>query len=126
MIVGIGCDIIDSQSVTKLGWDKDQNLRERIFSKKELMEYSNSGDNLTYLMGRFAVKEATTKCLGLGLIDGISLLDIEVLRSEDGQPCLSFHGAIKEVIKNQQISNWNCSISHTDNYTIAFVVAESF
>jgi len=126
MIFGVGCDIIDVQSVKKMNWSCDEKVRNRIFSNKELDEYCNKGFSLNYLMGRFAVKESVVKCLGFGLIDGISLLEIETLTNDNGKPVLLVFGKVKELSVSLNISNWQCSISHTDQYSMAFVVAESF
>ncbi|WDZ99694.1 holo-ACP synthase [Mucilaginibacter sp. SJ] len=125
MIVGIGCDVVDHLMTRKLNWSTNFRVQKRIFSVKEI-DLSLSHDHKTdrFFSGRFAVKEAVLKCLGTGMRDGIALTDIQVLQTVTGQPFIEIEGEIKRISEQMGIVNWHVSISHTDNSTCAFVVAE--
>lgn len=123
MVIGIGCDLV-SHSITKeLGWESDPNVLNRIFTPREIEQYEKT-KSVSFLAGRFGVKEAVLKCIKTGMEDGISLLDIEVLRHSDGQAKIEVHGKVKEATKSLGIRNWKVSISHTDNLSMVFVLAQ--
>lgn len=124
MVIGIGCDIVEHKITRELNWETDETLLNWIFSEKELDIYQSKKD-IKFLSGRFAVKEAVLKCLGTGMRDGISLTDIHVLKSSAGVPILELTGAVKEISQSIGISNWFVSITHSSEYSMAVVVAES-
>lgn len=124
MIVGIGSDIVEHKVSRSLNWDKNPKILERIFSENEIEIYLKKND-LKFLSGRFAVKEAVLKCLGTGMYDGISLKDIQVLQSENMRPKIELSGKIKGLSEELGINMWHVSISHSNSYSIAFVIAEN-
>jgi holo-[acyl-carrier protein] synthase len=125
MIIGIGSDIVSHERAEKLKWHEDPRVRSRLFSARELdLSPNNLQQKLAFLSGRFAVKEAVLKCLGTGMIDGISLPEIEVLKDSSHRPIIVLSGEVKNMAFENGINNWHVSISHTNLNTIAFVIAE--
>lgn len=123
MVIGIGCDIIDHELTKRLGWASNERVQKRIFSKLELQLFS--GQQIErFLSGRFAAKEAVLKCLGTGMQDGIALTDIHVLQTATGQPMIEVDGQVKEIANKMGVVKWFISISHTNNTSCAFVIAE--
>jgi len=94
-------------------------LLERLFTSNELAEV---GDNSTSLAARFAAKEAVAKTLGCG-IGKVSWQEIEVLRTETGQPMLNLHGEANKIALAQGLTRWSISLSHTQEHAIAIAVA---
>ena len=78
-----------------------------------------------HLAGRFAVKEASLKALGVGLsttgLDRV-LRDIELLPAASGQPQLILHGWAKHLSRKKHIIQNAVSISHSADFAIAIVV----
>jgi len=124
MIVGIGCDIVDHEMTTKLGWLSNKHIINRILSPPELAIFEKQ-KNINFISGRFAAKEALLKCLGTGMKDGISLLDISVIQTDNFQPVIQIDGELKKLIQLMKIDRWHISISHTPNSSLAFVIAIS-
>ena len=124
MIIGIGSDIVEHKLTEALKWDKDNDVIERIFSKGELKLYEAKA-NLSFLAGRFAGKEAVLKCLKIGMQDGISLSEIEILEDSSGAPFIFMSNSMRGISENLKIKYWHISISHTSSCSIAFVIAES-
>ncbi len=124
MIAGIGCDMVDHIMTCKLKWSSNLRVQKRIFSSKELELFH--GENIDrFLSGRFAAKEALLKCLGTGMRDGIALTDIQVLQTNAGKPYIEIEGEVKIIAEQMGIIYWHVSITHTDNCSMAFVVAET-
>lgn len=123
MIVAIGCDLVEHEMSKKLEWETNILIQRRLFSTKELENY-NTHKKIKFLSGRFAAKEAVLKCLSLGMEDGISLTDIEILQYSNGKPyVLLAHNLIK-LSTDLGIKNWHISITHSKYYSQAFVIAE--
>lgn len=120
MIYNIGCDIVEHKKSRELDWEVSPPVLQRIFSNEEL-EISST---IAFLSGRFAGKEAILKCLGMGMQDGIALTDIQILQSDLGSPVINLSGYVKKIADEIGITSWSISISHSDQYSIAFVISE--
>lgn len=123
MIVGIGCDIVEHQTTWRLGWEEKSSTKTRVFSKNEII-LCPERKVVEFLSGRFAAKEAVLKCLSTGMHDGISLPDIEILKSESGAPLVSLSGSIKKISDAAGVKNWFITITHSERHSVAFVIAE--
>lgn len=97
----IGCDIVDLSRVKP-------DLAKAILTKDELSAYLASPNKTEFLGGRFALKEAVMKALGLGMKAGFK--NIEIKSEESGAIYASYQGRRLE-----------CSLSH--DASLAFAVA---
>jgi holo-[acyl-carrier protein] synthase len=79
------------------------------------------GGNMASIAARWAAKEATLKALGTG-IGPVDLLDIEVVKVDE-VPTLVFRGSAEERANALGLTTWSLSLSHEDEWAIAFVVA---
>lgn len=123
MIIGIGCDIVNHERLEKLNWSTDLDFQRRILSDEEYLLFQEVKD-VKFIAGRFAAKEAVVKCLGTGMEDGISFTHIKILQNLEGAPKIMIIGPEIELVKDKGIESWHVSISHTDDYSIAVVIAE--
>ena len=119
-MIGIGIDLIDVKRFETLLGKGD--FIERCFCESEI-EYYQQSKRTSFLAGRFAAKEATLKALGTGLIDGVSLTDIEVIKLSTGAPSLILRNLPLSIAQTLGISKWQISISHTNASAIAIAVA---
>lgn len=111
---GIGTDIIEIKRI------KELNYRERfvhkLLSDDELniyISFKSDKRKDEFLAGRWAVKEALYKALG-SYCDHKSYKDFSILNDESGKPYLH----------NPSLENIHISISHCENYAVAFVIYE--
>ena len=114
-----GVDIIEIERFNSAYQRYQGRLLQRLFTSTELAE---NGENMSSLAARFAAKEAVAKAFGTG-IGHISWHDIEICRGPSGEPILKLHGAAQELAEKDQLNTWSISLSHSQNYAIAFVVA---
>jgi holo-[acyl-carrier protein] synthase len=91
----------------------------RVFTPQEL---ADAGERPASLAARFAAKEAVSKALGTG-IGQVAWQEIEVLRGSSCEPVLSLHGAALRLAEEQGLAVWAISLSHTQQYAVAQVVA---
>lgn len=109
---GIGTDIIEIKRIEEL------NHRERfihkLLSKEEFgmyQSFKHEKRRNEFLAGRWAVKEALYKALG-SYCDGKLYKDFSVMNDAQGKPYLS----------SPTLESVHISISHCENYAVAFVI----
>lgn len=114
MIYGIGSDIVEIKRFEK--YLTDSTRLNKLYTKEEMKQFSkisNKRRQMEFLASRFAVKEAMSKALGVGISKDFSFHSVEVLKDERGKPYIIYKGFITHL-----------TISHTDEMAMAFVVLE--
>ncbi|WP_347861581.1 holo-ACP synthase [Salimicrobium sp. PL1-032A] len=116
MITGIGVDIVEMERITK-SIKRNPRMIQRILTEREQEKYYSLSERRKneFIAGRFAVKEATGKALGTG-VGKIGFRCIHVDNDEAGKPVLEVEG--------WETLRFFVSISHSDHYAVANVVAE--
>lgn len=74
------------------------------------------------LAARIAAKEAVAKALGTGIGD-VSWKEIEILSDPRRRPVLHLHGAAAQLSEQLGLTQWDISLTHTDEYSSAVAVA---
>jgi len=124
MIRGIGTDIVEveriEQECHRLGGD----FLQRIFTPAEIDYCESKRRKFESYAARFAAKEAFLKALGTGGRDGISWLDIEVVRDKRGRPDLMLHGRAGELARERGVAGVFLSLSHSRKLATAVTVLE--
>lgn len=85
---------------------------------------SLSDRSVRRLASRFAAKEATFKALGTGLVQGMTWQDAAVVSLPSGQPVLAVTGGAAETARRLGITRWHISLTDTDQWALASVIAE--
>jgi len=117
----VGVDLVEVERVRRLVTHYGRRFVDRVFTPAE-QDYCR--DRVTSLAARWAAKEATAKSLACGIGD-VGWRDIEVLNDERGAPYLRLYGAALERAQALGLTAWSISLSHTQEYAVAFVVATS-
>ena len=119
MKITTGVDLVELIRVEEAIRRHGMQFLERIYTVKELSQFK---DSLESLAVRFAAKEAVSKALGSG-IGNVNWQEIEILRDEMDAPVLNLYGKAQLRAELLGFRTWSVSMSHTDRYAIAFVVA---
>jgi len=123
-IVGLGTDLVEIRRFRRFVEEKKTALLERLFTSAEL-DYALSKKNpAPHLAARFAAKESCLKAFGLGLRDGLSWQDMEVVRDELGCPSLVLTGRAAEIASDKGAEVVHLSYSHDGEYAVATVILE--
>ena len=120
MIVGIGTDIIEIDTVLKAC--ENNRFLEKYFTEEEILIFQKKSKSIA---GNFAVKESVAKMFGTGF-NGFSLKDIEVLRDENGRPYVNLYNEARNIAKKQEIDVIHVSMSDNNSCSIAYVVGEKW
>ena len=113
----IGIDLIKTSRMNR--------LMER-FGEKALLRFLSPQEielvkNYKTASGFWAVKEATSKALGVGISKECLFEDITISKSPKGAPLLKLS---QKLIKNFNIKDTSVSITHDGEYAIAVVAIE--
>lgn len=119
MIIGVGVDMIEISRVVRAC--ERGHFLETVFSGREIAQMDKRKRRAA---SDFAGKEAVVKALGTGFT-GIEAGEIEILRDEDGAPCIELHGKAKEKAEELGIRDWKISITNTKELVTAFVIAST-
>lgn len=110
MIKGIGVDIESSQRFKESA--ADDHFMNLIFTEKEIRYCNHKKEPYISFAGKFCAKEAVIKAIDQKL----SMKAIEILNDESGKVTVFIDGEPKKDIF--------CTISHTSDYAVAFVVID--
>jgi holo-[acyl-carrier protein] synthase len=125
MIVGSGIDMAEigriRHSVDRYG----VRFLSRIYTAGEQAYCFRKRNAAESLAARFAAKEAGAKALGTGISQGVSWLEIEVVRQPGGRPTLQFHGRAAQFAARLGAAHVALSLTHTAELAMASVVLES-
>ena len=125
MIAGIGTDIVLFERFQRFIDEGNTSLLQRLFTERERSLCADRKGSAACYAARFAAKEAFLKALGLGLRDGLSWQDMEVINDDLGKPRLHLSGKALEVFSAKQLSSIFLSLSHDGGYAVAMVVLEA-
>jgi holo-[acyl-carrier-protein] synthase len=114
----LGSDLIEIARVEKAA--REERFLARTFTEEERRQ---SGGNMAFLAGCFAVKEAVVKCFGTGF-RGIEPAEIEVLRDALGKPYVRLSGAAAAYCAALGGLTPLVSISDTKTHAMAVAVLE--
>ncbi|HIA38397.1 MAG TPA: holo-[acyl-carrier-protein] synthase [Planctomycetes bacterium] len=112
-IFGIGLDLVDIPRLAKSIEQGGQAFLDRIFTPHEQEYCSNHSRPNEHYAARWAAKEAAMKVLGTGWSGGVAFTDFEVINDSDGRPHLEVTGVAAERSREQDIIEWQLSLSHT-------------
>jgi holo-[acyl-carrier protein] synthase len=124
VIVGIGVDIVDIGRIRQVLERQGERFVRRVYTAGE-QEYCRAHrDSAPYFAARFAAKEALFKAVGTGWAHGVTWLDAEVCRQENGAPRLVLSGRAEEISKALGTHAIHLSLSHSESTAIAIVILE--
>lgn len=128
MIYGIGSDIIDIRRVAAVLERKGDRFAERVLGPQEIAIYRvrsarSAARGLAYLSTRFAVKEAFSKSIGLGIHWPMTWRAVQTLNAPSGAPMIVPNGPLLEWVDARGL-NFHVTLSDERDYAIAYVIAE--
>lgn len=97
-------------------------LRERVFTARELAYCYRHGRAGEHLAGRWAAKEAVLKSLGTGIGPRMEWTDIEVVNDRGGRPRVRLHGETAAVARSLGMHHIDISLSHSGGLAVAHAV----
>jgi len=124
MVVGIGIDVVETKRLTRALAARGRGFEARVFTPAEIADCADRRDRTQALAARFAAKEACFKALGTGILEGMSLQQVEVARLACGAPELRLSGALAERARLRGVNHIHVSLTHELEVAAAVVVLE--
>lgn len=121
-MLSVGIDLIEINRIKQS--IENQRFISRVFGEQERLELLRKHNNIQSFAAAFAAKEAFAKALGTG-IRGFSLNEVELLHDELGAPYLKLSGNAQKIAEQKGL-RFSVSVTHTDNYAAAVVIAEKY
>jgi len=121
MLIGIGIDLVKISRLERIVDRWGTRFISRVFSLSEQSYCAERTRPVLHFSGRFAVKEAVVKALGMGMTRG-KWTDIETVSHPDGKPVVILHGEIARLAKERRVGAIFVSISHDADYAIAQII----
>ncbi len=118
-MLAVGIDIIEVVRIENSLQRSGQRFLDRIFTQKEQVYCERRPERLA---GRFAVKEAVGKALGIGIGD-VRWCEIEIVNDERGRPELFLYGDAKNLSERLGLHSWSISMSHSETNAVGMAVA---
>lgn len=122
-IIGIGVDIVEVARLDAAIQRQGKSLLDRCFLPGEQTYCNTQHMPARAYAARFAAKEAVAKALGTGFGAQLEWLSVEVRRKASGEPFIVMHGVGAETAKRLGVVDLFLSMSHSDHYAVANVVA---
>lgn len=121
-ILGHGIDIETLDGFELFAEDVD--WLARVFSEDELLALPSGPDRVSAICGRWCLKEAVLKALGVGFAEGVWLQDIVMNKDAMGRPGVVLRGDAALASDTLGVTSWHVSISHSDGHVVASAIAE--
>jgi holo-[acyl-carrier protein] synthase len=125
MAIYCGVDIIEIERIRK-SIDDLERFKDRVFTKGEI-DYCEKRNRAKYesYAARFAAKEAVLKAFGTGMTGKLDWRQVEILNNDKGKPYVVLSGNAREIYGAIGGKSIDISISHCEEYAIAYAVIEA-
>jgi holo-[acyl-carrier protein] synthase len=125
MIVGSGIDLAEIGRIQHSIHRYGSRFLNRVFTTAEQAYCLRKRNSAESFAARFAAKEAAAKALGTGISQGVSWLEIEVVRERGQRPTLKLYGRAAQIAARLGVARIALSITHTTALAMASVVLEN-
>ena len=122
-IVGVGVDSIEIPRIAVALSRYGERFAARVLTEPELQEWHRRGRSVSFVAGRWAVKEAVAKALGCGIGASVGWRQVEVLPGGAGQPNVVLVGAARDFSMRQGVHKIFVSVTHSRTLATAAAVA---
>jgi holo-[acyl-carrier protein] synthase len=125
-IIAHGIDLVEIPRFAEMLDKHPERFLEKCFTAGErAYADANPKRRTEHLAARFAAKEAAMKALGTGWAAGITWQDVEVAREDSGAPVLLLHNAAATRAQEMGATKWLVSLTHTEHYAQASIIASA-
>jgi holo-[acyl-carrier protein] synthase len=119
-MLSVGVDILELERMERALSHARARFLERVYTPAEQAICRGRVEELAV---RFTGKEAISKALGTGLY-GISWVEMEITNDARGKPLVTLYGRALARAQELGLTEWAISLSHSDHYAVAMVVAQ--
>jgi holo-[acyl-carrier protein] synthase len=122
MIRGLGVDLVSVKRIEEAVARHGERLLNRVFTAREVEYCMSKGFPAAHLAGRWAIKEAFFKAMGIGWGRGLRWKEVELEGGTDLLPQVTLRGEMKKRAEDMGISEVWASLSHEREFAVATVL----
>jgi holo-[acyl-carrier protein] synthase len=119
---GVGTDIVAVARIAALIRDRGMAFLERWFTAREIDYCSGKAVPSRHFAARFAAKEAVAKALPMVWDGPLPWRSIEIVNDPRGAPSVTLSGALADAATRAGLGEIKVSLSHCDEYAVAFAL----
>ncbi len=124
MVLGIGIDLCEVARMRRTLARFGDCFLGRCFTDRERVDCLHRRDPAPSFAARWAAKEAAAKALGTGIGGPVGWREVEVVRTDTGQPELHLTGGAATEATRQGVRHLHLSLTHERGMAAAVVIAE--
>ena len=102
--------------------ERTPGIKDRTFTEAERAYADLKNDPAERYAVRWAAKETAMKSMGAGLGE-VAMIDIEVVRAENGAPSVLLHGTAAEKANELGVAEIKSTLTHTESLAQAIAIA---
>jgi len=122
IVRGVGTDIIECERIARAYERQKERFLRRVYTEGEQDYCLKMKNPVPHLAARFAAKEAVSKCFTTGIGDSLGWKSIEVIKGEREEPIIRLDEKGQALLTQLGGRDVLISLSHTENYGLAFAV----
>jgi holo-[acyl-carrier protein] synthase len=122
IVRGVGTDLIECERIAKVLERQKERFLDRVFTRDEQAYCMRMKNPVPHMAARFAAKEAVSKCFTTGIGESLGWKSIEVVKGEREEPIVRLDEQGLALLKQVGGKDILLSLSHTENYGLAFAV----
>jgi holo-[acyl-carrier protein] synthase len=122
IVRGVGTDLIECERIAKVLERQKERFLDRVFTRDEQAYCMRMKNPVPHMAARFAAKEAVSKCFTTGIGESLGWKSIEVVKGEREEPIVRLDEQGLALLKQVGGNDILLSLSHTENYGLAFAV----
>ena len=103
---------------------RSEGFVEMVFTEEERRYAAGRPGSAKHLAACFAAKEAFLKALGIGLWNGVPLLQVEVVHETSGRPRLRLGPLARKALRREGCRSALLGLSHERNAAVAVVLVQ--
>lgn len=119
---GLGTDLIECARIQRVLDRQRDRFLDRVFTRGEQDYCMRMKNPVPHLAARFAAKEAVSKCFTTGIGESLGWKSIEVVKGERDEPHIRLDERGLALLSKLGGNDVLVSLSHTENYGLAFAV----
>ncbi len=110
----IGIDVVTVSRIRKAIEKHGNRFLQRVFTDAEIRYCEGFRNKMGCYAARFAAKEALLKALGVGLTHGVTMKEIEVLRTPGHPPYYRVTGRVQKILGQRKVT---LNLTHEEHGT---------
>ena len=124
-ILGHGLDLVECDRIAKVWNNHGARFLDRVLTPAEQARAKEFKNQVPFIAGRWAAKEAILKMIGTGWRGQIAWTDMEILPDQSGRPLVTLTGETKRRSDKLGIKHILLSITHTEQYAAASAIGST-